>query len=160
MADIATDIPEVIAIPRTRRKVRIRGMKPYTIEKMTALWEHRDLSREIDAAERIKEDPYFNHKMAAVFVLNGYWALKFFYGFLWRWYAFVRQYTQDQLMPIIMEGKKKIPVYAFWMNMVLTLDMRNDWMTMMEKEAELYQAELISAAKQHSSKNSPPTPEA
>ena len=156
MADISVNIPEKVNIPGTGRYVRIKGLKPYTIERLTRLWQERDLTRNRDVSERISSDPYFNHRVAAIFVLNGFWSLKLFYGLLWRWYAFLRQYTQEQLWPIISAGKKKIPLYSYWMNMVLTLDMRNDWMTMTEKEAESYQAELILAEKRRSSKNTQP----
>lgn len=149
MQDIALDTPILVDIPGTKKSVRLKGMKPYTIERMSKLWIERDLSRE-DTVKAIKDDPYFNHKLAALFVLNGFWQIKLFYGFLWRWYSYIREYSQEQLMPIIMEAKKKIPLYQYWMNMALTLDMRDDWMMMTKREAESYQAELISAEKRHS----------
>ena len=149
MQDIAMDLPILVDIPGTKHSVKIRGIKPYTTECISKLWIERDLSRD-DVAKSIKEDPYFNHKITALFVLNGFWKIKLFYWLLWRWYSYIKEYSQEQLLPVIMEAKKKIPLYQYWMNMVLTLDMRDDWMTMTKKEAEQYQAELISAEKQRS----------
>ena len=58
------------------------------------------------------------------------------------------------MAPIIIEGKKKLPLIAHWSNMAYSADMRNDWVKMTKEEAEQYRAELLSAAKQLSSKNS------
>ena len=63
------------------------------------------------------------------------------------------------MIPIIQEGKKKLPLTAHWMNMAFSVDMRNDWMKMTTKEAKEYQAELLSEMKALSSKNSPNTEE-
>jgi hypothetical protein len=58
---------------------------------------------------------------------------------------------------IIKEGKKKLTaiLQSYYENMVLTLDTREDMMKMTSKEAEQYQAELISVVEQLSSKNTP-----
>ena len=61
------------------------------------------------------------------------------------------------MSPIILEGKKKLPLMAHWKNMAFSVDMRTDWMKMTKKEAEQYQAELLSASKQASLKSSPAT---
>jgi hypothetical protein len=59
------------------------------------------------------------------------------------------------MLPIIMEGKKKLPLTAHWMIMAYSADMRTDMVKMTKAEAEQYRAELLSATKQLSSKNSP-----
>lgn len=56
--------------------------------------------------------------------------------------------------PIIVEGKKKLPLTAHWRNMASSVDMRMDWMKMTKKEAEQYRAELLSVAKALSLKSS------
>ena len=58
------------------------------------------------------------------------------------------------MSPIILEGKKKLPLMAHWTNMAYSVDMRTDWVKMTKEEAEQYRAELLSVAKQLSSRNS------
>ena len=54
-----------------------------------------------------KEDDKVNSKCAAAIVLNGYWKILFFYWFLWRWFFYVMQYSDEELLPLIETGKKK-----------------------------------------------------
>ena len=61
------------------------------------------------------------------------------------------------MSPIILEGKKKVQLTAHWTNMAYSVDMRSDWIKMTKEEAEQYRAELLSVAKQLSSKSSPAT---
>lgn len=160
LSDIQNDRAERISIRDTKRHVKVRGMKPYTIERLTALWVARDLARCEDSGSTLHSlcrDPYFNHKQAALIVLNGWFRIKFFWGLLWRWWAYVREYEEYQLTDIIVAGKKKIPLTSYWTNIALTVDMRNDWITMTNKEAEQYRAELLLVAERHSSKSTPST---
>ena len=76
---------------------------------------------------------------------------------MWRIWGKWRGYTDAQMMPIIIEGKKKIPLTAHWTVMAFTADMRTDWMNLTKKEAEQYQAERLLAANQLLSKSSPNT---
>lgn len=157
LSAIMQDTPAIVEIAGTNKRYKIRGIKPYTIECLTALWIERDLSRPEGAADNLKslcQDPYFNHKQAALMVLNSFFKIKLFWCFLWRWWAYVKGYEEHQLTDIISEGKKKIPLSAYWMNLLFTLDMRNDWMQMTKKEAEQYRAEHLSAPAQPSSKSS------
>lgn len=153
----ALNIPTTITIPGTRRKVKISGIKPYTIERLTLLWQERDANIPEDSSDTLKSmcvDPYFAVKSAVLFVLNSYWKIVLFYPIVWRIWAKWRGYTDEQMMPIIMEGKKKIPLTAHWTVMAFSVDMRTDWMNLTKKEAEQYQAERLLAVKQLSSRNS------
>lgn len=158
---IMRDLPETVEIPGTRRSVRVRCIKPYTIERLTQLWVERDAAQVPDntagTLESMCIEPYFSIKQACLFVLNGYFKIMFLYPLMWRIWAYVRGYTEPQMMPIIQAGKKKIPLTEHWTNMAYSVDMRMDWKKMTEKEAEQYRAELISVANQLSSKNSPNT---
>lgn len=157
---IMQDIPAAVHIPGRKKPYKVQGMKPYTIERLTGLWIERDAIHVSDAADALKslcKDPYFSHKQAALIVLNGYIKIKLLWGLLWRWWAYIKGYTEEQLTPIISEGKKKLPLKACWENLVYTQDMRNDWITMTKKEAEQYRAELLSATARHSSRISPNT---
>lgn len=158
--DIVQDSVSVVAIPRTRRSVRVRWMKPYTMERLTALWIERDLaSARIEKGEDVAKDlckePYFAFKEAALMVLNHDIRIRLLYPLYWRWLAF--RYDETQMVPIITEGKKKLPLMAHYVTMAYSSDMRTDLMRMTKKEAEQYQAEHLSAVKQLSSRTFHPT---
>lgn len=156
--ELLFDLPSEVHIPGTRRNVRLTGIHPYTIERLTKLWMERDAVEvpDNDAAtlKSMCVEPYFSIKEACLFVLNGFFKIKFWYPIMWRIWAYLRGYTEEQMMPIIQEGKKKIPLTAHWTNMAYSVDMRADWKGMTEKEAEQYRAELLSVVKRLSSKNS------
>lgn len=150
--------PTVVPIIGTRKKVYLRGVKPYTMERLTQLWLERDLaSIPDDSSDTLKSlcvEPYFAVKEALLFVLNDYWKILLFFPFLSWWWGKVKGYTEEQMLPIIMEGKKKVQLTAHWSNMVCSVDMRNDWMKMTKAEAEQYRAELLSVSNQLSSRSS------
>lgn len=52
------------------------------------------------------------HKVAAYIILNNWYKIVLFHPIVWRWMYYVNEYTSDQLLPIIIEGKK-IQVQAF-----------------------------------------------
>ncbi|MEZ3418345.1 MAG: hypothetical protein K1V99_03110 [Bacteroidales bacterium] len=151
------DLPTKVMIPGTNKTVKLRGIKPYTIERLTLLWLKReDLSAGIDSASTMKSlciEPYFSVKEALLFVLNDYWKINLFLRPMTWWWGKVKGYTEEQMSPIILEGKKKLPLMAHWTNMACSADMRTDWMKMTKKEAEQYRAELLSVANQLSSRN-------
>ena len=155
------DIPTRVHIPGTRRYVSLTGVHPYTLERLTRLWMEREDARVPDnSSETLKslcKEPYFTIKEAVIFTLNSWWKLHLVYPFKWRIWADLRGYTEEQMMPIIQEGKKKLPLTAHWTNMAFSGDMRTDWMKMTTKEAEQYRAELLSEVKRLSLKNSPDT---
>lgn len=154
---IVDDTPTTVRIPGTGRSVKIRGIKPYTLERLTDLWLERDAaSAPSDSAETLRSmcvEPYFSVREACLIVLNSYWKIRLLYPLMWRIWGRWIGYTEEQMSPIIEEGKKKLPLAAHWRNMAFSTDMRTDWMKMTEKEAEQYRAELLSAAKALSSRN-------
>lgn len=154
------NLPTKVAIIGTKRSVKIRGIQPYTIERVTKLWLERDMAQAEDSSEVLKSiciEPYFAVKEACLFALNGFFKIKFLYPILWRIWAYVYGYTDEQMEPIIAEGKKKLPLTAHWRVMASSVDMRTDWMKMTKEEAEQYRAELLLVAKQLSSQSSPNT---
>ena len=154
------DKAEGVQIPGTKRIVKLRGLKPYTIERLTELWIERDAVLPESSSDTLKSvciEPYFSIKEAVLFTLNSFWKIKLLYALKWRIWAYLRGYTEEQMLPILKAGKKKLPLTAHWMNMAFCVDMREDWMKMTTKEAEQYRAELLSAAKELSAKNSPTT---
>ena len=157
--NIVMDVPESVQIPGTKKVVKIRGMKAGTMEFLTRLWVERDLGavRIENSSETLKamcQAPFFSIKMACAMALNSYWKLKLVWPLKWRWWAYVKEYTEEQMSPIITVGKKKIPLEARLLNTVLLMDMRTDQMTMQKKQAEQYRAELLLAEQQRLSKTS------
>lgn len=161
--EIADDVATEVQIPGTKKIVSLRGVKPYTLERITQLWIERDsMAIPEDSASTLKSlcaEPYFAVKEALYFVLNGYWKIRLFHRIMSWWWGKIKGYTDEQMLPIILEGKKKLPLTAHWMIMAYSADMRTDMMKMTKKEAEQYRAELLSVAKQLSSRNSPATGE-
>lgn len=162
MAYVASESaqPTKVQIPGTRRKITLREMHPGTIEKITKIWIERDLaSANIESGANVLKDlakePYFAFKEAAAYYLNHDIKLRLFWPILWRWWAF--RYTESQMVPIIAEGKKKLPLEAHFEIIAYSMDTRTDWMEMTKKEVERYQAEQLLAIKRLSSKTSPHT---
>ena len=158
--DIVEDAVMVVPIPGTRRSVRLRWIKPYTMERITRLWIERDLaSANVASGSEVLRDlakePYFAFKEAALMILNNDLKIRFLYPFYWRWLSF--RYDETQMTDIILEGKKKLPLMARLRTMAYSLDMRTDLMKMTAREAEQYRRELLSGARRPSSKTSPPT---
>ena len=158
--DIVNDSVSVVPIKGTKRSVRLHWMKPYTMERITKVWIERDLaSAKIESGSSVLKDlakePYFAFKEAALMILNHDIKIRLFYGIYWRWLAF--RYNETQIVDIIEEGKKKLPLMAHYATMAYSLEMREDMMQMTKKEAERYRAELLSEMRRLSAKTSPGT---
>lgn len=155
--DIVENSVSVVPIKGTKRSVRLRWMHPYTIERITKVWLERDLAaakieKGSDVLKDLAKEPYFAFKEAALMILNHDIKIRLFYGIYWRWLA--HRYTEEQMTPIIAEGKKKLNLTAHYGTMAYSMDMRTDWMTMTKREAERYRAELLSEARRLSSRTS------
>lgn len=123
---IRKDEATEVGIPGTRKKYRIRWMKHETLWKIT------------DIVLEDKEDRKTGCKIGAAVVLNDYWKLKFWWWALWRWFYYVRQYSDEQMLPIVMEGKKKVPQAAFYEITMYSIGMRDTIMTMKKEEVERF----------------------
>lgn len=153
--DIKNDTATIVPIKGTSKSVKIRALKDYTIDRLTQLWLEHDVKVSENANDTMKQyagDPYLNIKQCCLVVLNSWWKISLFYKpmvFLW---SKVYGYTQEQLTDILAESKKKLSatLTQYWMNTAFLTDMRNDTVKMLTKEAEQYQAELLSAARQSS----------
>lgn len=148
-----SDVPAVVTIPGTGKRLVMHGIHPGTMKRLTALWIERDLAAASvgSGAEVLKDlckEPYFAFKEAAILYLNHDLKLRFIYPLLWRWWAF--RYTEDQMLPIVAEGKKKLPLMAHYAIMAFSTDMRTDAMRMTKAEADLSRAAHPSERKQPS----------
>ena len=113
-----------VTIRGTSKSYRVKWLKYETRRRLSrlALKDDDDLKRTC--------------KAAAMIVLNDFWRLTFWYWFLWRWFYYVRQYTENQLLPLLIEGKKKVPQEAFLTATMLVIGMRDTMMTMTKEEVE------------------------
>lgn len=86
-------------------------------------------------------------KAAAAMALNGFFRLRLFYWFLWRWYFYVRQYTDEELQPLFAEFTKKVSAMwaSYCINTISLTDARNTKMQMTREEAEHFRAVLSMA---------------
>ena len=149
------DKPTIITIPGTKRRVKMRGVKPYTLERLMTVWHEKEVaSREIknssDVLKSLCIEPYLSVKEALLFVLNSYWKIRLFYPFLCWWWGKVIGYTEEQMSPIIIEGKKKLPLDAHYLNIIFSKDMNEAVMKMTKQELARSQAEQASDAKRPS----------
>ena len=71
---------------------------------------------------------------AALIVLNGFWKIKLFYHFLWRWFYYIKEYGEEELTDILATGKKKVPMNEYYVNTILLTALRDTSMTMKKTE--------------------------
>lgn len=122
--EVMEDSVDEVSIKGSKKKYRIGWMKKGTMRKISSV-----------ALEK-GEDDTLSAKTAALIILNNYWKIKFFYPILWRWFFYVKEYTDDQLSEILAVGKKKVPYIPFLTNTILVTGMRDTIMTMTKEEAE------------------------
>ena len=136
---------EFVEIPRTNKKVRIGWMKPETLTRISELvLDGGFMSQEEETAptfEQIHKYSKFTSKYAALIILNGF-KMNFLYGIYWRWLYYIKGYDYDQLMPIILTAKKKVPSAGLRINIISGQQMNVTTMTMTKKEQELFQSAL------------------
>ena len=105
------------------KKIPIGWLRRGTIRKFT------------DIMSKKGNDDKVSCQAVAAIVLNGYWAIKFQWWLLWRWYYYIKQYGDNELGPIIAMAKKKIPVKAYFAATILLTAMKDTMMTMTKEEA-------------------------
>ena len=125
---LAENTPEEVAIPYTNKKIKIGWMHHKTIRKITDVLNKK--------AKSAKDEDVILCKAAALIVLNGYWRIKLFYPVLWRWYAYVKEYQDYQLLPIIEMAKKKAPQIPYFLSMTYLTGLKDSLATMSREEVE------------------------
>ncbi len=96
-------------------------------------------------------------KCLAAARLNGYFKIKFFWWLLWRWYAYIRVYTDVELTPAVNLIKKKaeIALAVYSLNTTLLIGMRETIMKMNRQEAKAILQELSGDKAGKSAKSDP-----
>ena len=118
-----------------KKKVKVSWLKRATLRKYSSIM--------VENAE----ESQVTCKLAAVIRLNGYFRLKLFYPFLWRWYYYIKQYDDKVLLPLIAEGKKKVQLQEYYLIMMLSHDLRDTLQTMTREEANRMLQEQLSERK-------------
>ena len=93
---IIENLPDFVKI---RKKIyKIKWLHPITIRKINQII--------------LKEgnDDRASHQTAACIILNNFFKLKFIYPFLWRWFYYVKQYTEADLTEVIAVGKNSASI--------------------------------------------------
>lgn len=137
---ISNDAEEV-EILRTNKKYKIRWLKNGQLEKLTRLLLHKKTLDEKKTTgngimDAILEDSKLACKAAAIIILDGYWKLKFRYWLLWRWFYYVKQYDNIQLIRILEVGKKKVPLNQFYGVITSLTEAKDTLMRMRTEEVE------------------------
>ena len=149
-ASIRDNDATIVEVLGTKKKYKICWLKNGQIERLSRLLIHKADTDDIDgkndtSLDTIIEDSKLACKAAAIYILDGYWKLKFRYWFLWRWFYYVRQYDNVQLQAILEEGKKKVPLTQFLMTTMSLTGAKATLMNMRTEEAERTLRELASA---------------
>jgi hypothetical protein len=147
----------VVSILGTKKKYRIRWLKNGQIDRLSRLLIRKGETDNEDGSkdsplDAIIEDSKLACKAAAIYILDGYWKLKFRYWYLWRWFYYVRQYDNVQLQEILEEGKKKVPLTPFLLTTMSLTGARVTLMNMRTEEAERTLQELASVQRQETEK--------
>lgn len=92
-------------------------------------------------------------KCLAAARLNGYFSILFFWWILWRWYYFVRRYTDSELTDAIVLIKKKVASGSYFLNTTLLIGMRETMMQMNREEVAASLREHSGDSRGKSAKN-------
>lgn len=125
---LAENTPTEVTIPYTKKVYKIGWMKNKTIRKITEVLNSK--------AKNPREEDLVLCKAMALIVLNGYWKIRLFYPILWRWFAYVKQYSDYQILPIIETAKKKAPQIPYYVSMTYLTGLKDSLATMSREEVE------------------------
>lgn len=79
---------------------------------------------------------------AALMVLNSFWSIKLWYWLTWRWFYYVKQYTERELTDLLVLGKKKVPLNSYYENTILLIGLKDTNMMMKKTEVATRLQEL------------------
>lgn len=85
-----------------------------------------------------KDETKVGAKCAAVAVLNGYWAYHLFFWFLWRWFYYIKQYNDEDYIPLMELCKKKLGAENYYLLTILMTGMKDTMIAMTRKETERF----------------------
>lgn len=133
-----------VSILGTKKKYKIRWLRNSQLLKLSRLLLHKadtddkdpKEADENDVFKMVASDSKLACKASAIFILDGFVKLKLFYGILWRWFYYVKEYSDLQLQDLLNEGKKKVPVVPFLGTIMCLTEAKGTLMNMTMREAE------------------------
>jgi len=129
-----------VSVLGTKRTYKIRWLKNGQLRKLSRLLlDEGKGSGETTGSEILDSflsDNKLACKAAAIYILDGYWKIKFWYPLVWRWFYYIKQYDNIQLQPILDEGKKKIPQIQFLYTITSLTGAKDTLMQMRREEVE------------------------
>lgn len=128
------------------RKFRIGWMRNRAKRKIT------DIILEEKYEDRVSA------KCSAALILNGYFKITFFYWFLWRWFYYVKQYSDKELMPLVELCKKKVQLEDYCLITIYLTEMRDTIKSMTREEVNRIRQESFMAQRGRSGKSTPASP--
>lgn len=133
--------PDEVQILHTKKKYKIRWLKNGQLEALTRLLMRVNSKKKKktsgnDAMDAILEDSKLACKAAAIITLDGFFKVRLWYWFRWRWFYFIRQYDNIQLQPILETGKKKVPLMQFYVTTTSLTEAKDSLMRMRKEEVE------------------------
>lgn len=141
--------PTVVKIPYTNKKYKIHWLRHCQTRKLSRLLLHKQVTENKDEAiqtwsksKEVIEDSKLACKASAIFILDGMFKLNFFYWFLWRWFYYVKQYNYEQMSPILITGKKKVPLMQYFKTTTLLIGVKDTLLQMTTREVEHILQEL------------------
>lgn len=130
---IIGDEAESIPVKYRNRMVKIRFIRNGTLRKVTQILNGQDP----DKLEGHCEDtiPY---KLAAAYLLNSWWGLRFLGGIRWAllWRRLQSEISWDDCLTICEESKKKVPLKSYLAIMTSQLALRDTLQQMTREEIE------------------------
>lgn len=156
-ASIRDNDATIVSVLGTKKKYKIRWLKNGQIDKLSRLLirkgttDDKDGTRD-DVLNSLLDDTKLACKAAVVYILDGYWKLKFRYWYMWRWFYYIRQYDHVQLQEILDEGKKKVPLPQFLLVTMSLTAAKATLMNLRTEEAERILQELATEQQRETGK--------
>lgn len=135
--DLVEDKPTKVKLGKGY--VNISWPRGGTLRKITDIY--------LNEKKDLKYEQQVTCKVAAALVLNNFFLLKLFHWFLWRWYFYIKEYSDKDLKMVIEEGKKKVELDSYYMNMILVIGLRDTIQAMTREEVSRFHRELLSEQK-------------
>ena len=129
-------------------EVEIRG-KSFSFKLLTGFAQHKITQIMLAKGQDSKD----TCKCVAAAWLNGFFSLKFLYWFVWRWFYYIRQYSEEELSEAVALIKKKVPAEQYTINTILLIGMRETMMQMNKNEVFLILRERSGVNDGNSAKN-------
>ena len=125
------DERELNAVKRNKKDIVILGKSKWKIGYIR----NGAKSKVTDIILNEKDERKVNAKCVAALLLNGYFSIFFLYWFLWRWFFYVKQYTDAEYLPLLETCKKKEDVESYFMSIIYLTEMRDTEMMKTREEA-------------------------